>query len=197
MEEKLMRNRNWMTLWNEAEYQPLAALRRDMEQLFDDFWSSPVATSQLRGDAGVMPPCEVEEEGDHYLLSVEMTGVAKDDVKIEVIDGQITIQGERRKEKERREGAAWYSERRFGRYQRSFRLPPGVNAEKIEAHLEDGVLRLMVPKAESAKPRQIKVTAGSGQGFLGKLLNQSRSQPKSLTVGSDSSDPATKVERSA
>lgn len=150
--------------WN-----PLTELRREMDQLFDDFWTTPTTT---RFDQNWHPACDIEENEDHYLMTLEMPGVPRDQIKIECVDNQVTISGERKRESHKTEKSQSYSERQYGRFHRSFTLPAAVNAEKVEANYQDGILRLYIPKAESAKPRQIKITNGSGTGFFGKLLGQ-------------------------
>ena len=175
-----MKNQNWPTLWNDTGFRPLTELRREMDRLFDDFGTSPSTMRQVQNDTKVIPACDVEEEGDHYLLTIEMPGISKNDVKVEVVDNQITVSGERRLERKNTAGGAWYSERKFGSFQRSFSILVGVSAEKIEAHYQDGILKLMVPKAESSKPRQIKISDGRSGGFFDKLLNQSKNDKEDL-----------------
>ena len=94
---------------------------------------------------------------------------------MEVVDNQILISGERRYEGRKQAEGGIYSERRFGKFQRAFSLPAGVDAAQVEANYQDGVLHIVVPKAETAKPRQIKITNGGlGSKFFGKFLNQSK-----------------------
>lgn len=157
---------NYLTRRNDT-WSPLADFRREMDGLFDDFFS-PTLRVQKETNHTWAPACEVAEEDGHYMLSLEMPGISKDDIKIEMADNTVTISGERRFENK----SAWYGERRYGKFQRSFTLPAGIDTDKIEANYQDGVLHLLVPKAESAKPRQIKITNGSG--FFGKLLGDSR-----------------------
>lgn len=169
---------NYLTLNNSnRNWSPLSGLRGEMDKLFDDFWSVPISNKNLHDmEAQWSPDCDVEEADGHYLISLEMAGVPKDQVKVEFQDNRIMISGERRHETNRKENGQWYSERRFGRFQRSFTLPPGIDTDKVEANYQDGVLRIYVPKAESAKPRQIKITNGSSQGFFGKLLGSSKKE---------------------
>lgn len=145
------------TLWS-----PLSELRREIDGLFDDFWASPTP-SQWR------PAYEVEEEEDHYLLTLEMPGVPKDQIKIELVGNQLTVAGERRRETKDKNG---FSERQYGSFHRSFMLPNGIDFGKVEADCQDGVLKIYVPKAESAKPRQVRIGEGSETGFFGRLLGQ-------------------------
>jgi len=148
--------------WN-----PLSELHREMDRLFDDFWTTPTNTQTPNN---WNPDCDVEENDDHFLMTLEMPGIPRDQIKIECVDNQITISGERNREQKKTKS---YSERYYGKFYRSFTLPAGVNADKVEANYQDGILRLYIPQAESAKPRQIKITNGSDKGFFGKLLGQS------------------------
>lgn len=162
---------NYLTRKNDL-WNPLADLRREMDSVFDNFFTPTVNRNWREFEQVWTPACEVAEEEGHYLMSLEMPGIPKDDIKVEVADNTITVSGERHAKDEKKEGGAWYGERRYGKFMRSFTLPAGIDAEKIEANYQDGVLSLMVPKAESAKPRQIKI--GNNAGFFGKLLGDSR-----------------------
>src|SRR5690606_33736926 len=106
------------------------------------------------------PYCEVDDEDDHYLLTMEIPGVSRDDVKIEVADNQISISGERKMEEKKKHEGGTYSERHFGRFFRSFTLPAGVNADQAEAQYKDGILKVYLPKSEESRPRQIKIGEG-------------------------------------
>lgn len=154
-------------------------LRREMDRLFDDVWGLPAAPSLERDWS---PACDIEENEDHYLMSFEMPGVAKDQIKIECQNDQITISGERNRETKTKQASGWYSERQFGKFSRTFTLPSGVNAERVEANYQDGILRLYLPKSELAKPRQIKIGTGSVNGFFGKLLGSTTKEAKSEHV---------------
>ena len=167
------RNDNWI---------PLADFRREMDSFFEDLFS-PTLRTQRETNHAWTPACEVAEEEGHYMLTVEMPGIAKDDIKIEMADNIVTISGERHMENKKRETGAWFGERRYGKFQRSFTLPAGIDSVKVEANYQDGVLQLWVPKVESAKPRQIKVSSGSG--FFGKLLGDSKKRAEEHPSGKD------------
>lgn len=158
---------------NRSQYQyPFLTFRNQMDRLFDDFWTGEQEqpTPQVWS-----PPCEVSEDKDHFLVTLEMAGIPKDEIRIEVLDNQLVIAGERKSEERSKEKGLMYTERKFGKFQRSFNLPTGLNTDKIEAHYEDGVLRVLVPKAETARPRQIKIGSGSQTGFFGKLIGKDKS----------------------
>ena len=160
---------------------PLSEFRHEIDRLFDDFWTAPNASRSFQEmDAHWRPACDVEAADNHYLISLEMAGVPKDQVKVEFHDNQIVVSGERGNETKRRneEEGQWYSERRFGKFQRAFTLPADIDTEKIEANYQDGVLSIYVPKADSAKPRQIKIANGTGPGFFGRLIGQASTREK-------------------
>lgn len=103
------------------------------------------------------PACDVEETPTHHVLTLEMAGMKKDDIKIEFDHGVLSITGERNAETENKQDGLWYSERRYGKFHRSFTLPKEVDTDRIEAKYEDGLLRVAIPKTESAKPKTIRV----------------------------------------
>lgn len=120
-------------------------LWRQMDRLFDD-------------TAGT-PAYEVAERDDHFALSIDLPGMKKDEIKIEVLDNTLTISGERKR-----------FEKAYGSFKQGFTLPKSVSAEKIEAHYEDGVLQLFIPKTPAALPRTIEVQSGKSsllEKFLG------------------------------
>jgi HSP20 family protein len=179
-----MNTNNGMTLWTEA-LNPIHGFRREFDRLFDDWL--PHSPRGLRTDSQFVPVCDVEEREDHYSLSIEMAGVKKDDIKMEVLDNQLVISGERRQESQRKESGQAYSERRFGKFQRTFGLPNGVDSSQVEASLQDGILHIVIPKAESAKPRQIKISTGiSGSKFFGKFLSQSKDKEEAQSPTQES-----------
>jgi HSP20 family protein len=123
-----------------------------VEDLFADF---------LRGseffDAGSVPALDLAENDNELVVVAEIPGVKKDDVKVTLDDGILTISGER-KQAGLPEGARWHrTERSAGSFSRSLTLPVPVNASAISAELKDGILRIALPKADEAKPREIRV----------------------------------------
>jgi HSP20 family protein len=108
---------------------------------------------------GWSPLVDIEETEDAWVLEAELPGVRREDVNVEVRDGELAITGEL-KERERK-GVLRRQTRRTGRFDYRVTLPGDVEADKIEASLEHGVLTLRVPKAPQAQPRRIEVKAGS------------------------------------
>lgn len=105
------------------------------------------------------PPVDIAEREDSYVLTVELPGVKVEDLEIAFQDGLLTIQGERQLTQDSTSEQFHVLERRYGLFRRSITLPLHVQADAIEASTDDGVLRVVVPKVEEAKPRRIEVHA--------------------------------------
>ena len=140
-------------LSNWTPFDRLATLRDEMDRLFD--FSFPSRDSGLL--SGWSPALDVYDDKDAYQVSVELPGMKKDEIDISMHDGVLTVSGERKHERENKEGQTFRSERYFGKFQRSITLPSGVDMNKVTASYKDGVLLIHLPKAEEAKPRQIEV----------------------------------------
>jgi len=106
------------------------------------------------------PALDIAEGKDAYLVTVELPGVKLDDLEITLEDGLLTIQGERHFAHDSSEEQFHRVERSSGAFRRSITLPAHVEADAVEASMEDGVLRILVPKAEEAKPKRIQVNPG-------------------------------------
>ena len=102
-----------------------------------------------------LPPANIREEGDLYLLELEMPGVSKSGLEVTVENNELTIVGHRGDTEPK--GEIVYRESRQGDYRRSFELDPSIDTTKIVAKMDQGILRLTLPKAESIKPRKITV----------------------------------------
>ena len=138
----------------------------DFDRIFDGFLA-PV----VRQSSSFLPPYELVENEQGYLLSFDVPGIPKDDINIELKEQQLRVSGERRFEEKKNEGERRFTERRYGRFERAFTLPADVDAEKIAAHYQDGVLHLMLPKTEKVQPKSIKIEAGP-TGFFSKLVGK-------------------------
>jgi HSP20 family protein len=110
-----------------------------------------------------IPPVDISEEGDRLMVRAEVPGVKKDDIQIEFNEGVLTLRGERKFEKTSDEPNFHRVERTYGTFTRSFSLPRTVDAEKIAARYEDGVLEISIPKREEAKPRQIRIDVAKNE----------------------------------
>ena len=106
-----------------------------------------------------LPAVDVFDTKDAVVLKAELAGMNPDDIQIEVEDNVLTIKGERKFEEKVEEQRYYRVERRFGSFQRSLALPPGVKPDDIQASYEDGLLEVRVPKVEEEKPKKITVSA--------------------------------------
>ena len=106
------------------------------------------------------PALDISERKDAYLVTVELPGVEADDLQVTLEDGLLTIQGERHFAHDSSEQQFHRIERRYGAFRRSITLPAQVQAEQIEASCDNGVLQVVVPKMEEAKPKRVQVRPG-------------------------------------
>ena len=131
---------------------------REVDRVFDAFFGQ---TDQARR---WVPPVDLVEAEDHFVLKADLPGLSEGDVNIEVQDGTLTISGERKAEHEQREKGWYRIERSFGRFSRSLSLPDGVDPDRIQASFSHGVLEVRIPKPEERKPRRIAISGSSGNG---------------------------------
>jgi HSP20 family protein len=106
------------------------------------------------------PPVDIAEDEKEYTIKAELPGVNKEDVKVTVEGGVLSITGERKAEKEEKDKKYHRIERNYGTFVRSFTLPEGAASEKVSAEFKDGVLKVHLPKDETAKPKSIEVKIG-------------------------------------
>ncbi len=133
----------------------MASLQREMNRMFDSIFRGVDEPGLFNGSW--MPAVDVAEEDNAYVVKVELPGVSKDDVKITLESNILTVQGEKKAEKEVNEKSYRRTERSYGSFQRSFTLPTIVKNDKIDAVFKDGILSITLPKVEEAKPKQIEV----------------------------------------
>jgi HSP20 family protein len=131
----------------------------DFDNLFDDFWRPVSAGRRGVSNGGAFTPAlDVTETDEAYRVRADLPGVKKDDLDISIQDGVLTINAETRYEDEKKEsGRLIRQERRYGKFVRSMRLGDAVDVDNVKADYKDGVLELVLPKAEQARPRRIDV----------------------------------------
>jgi len=103
------------------------------------------------------PAVDIQETDKEYLIKAELPEVKKEEVKVEMLDGVLTIEGERRREKEEKGKTFHKMERAYGKFVRQFAMPNEVDASKIAAEFKEGVLNVHLPKTATAKPKPIEV----------------------------------------
>ena len=127
----------------------------DTDNFFDDSFSHRRDYSQPGLE--ISPRINVEENENEWLISAELPGVAKEDVKVNYQDGVLTLSGEKKMEKEEKDKNYHRVERSYGKFSRSLNINTAVVSDKIDAQYNDGVLIVTLPKAEEAKPKLIDV----------------------------------------
>ena len=159
---------NMLSLWSTETTNPwreFASLQRRMDRLFDDFTRyEPRAENSSAVD--FVPACDLDETDRHYLIALDIPGMSKDQLQVEITGNTLTISGEKKEEKKEGKGAQRSYERFHGRFERSFTLPDLAASDKVEARYDDGVLRISVPKSEEAKAKTRKIQIGEGKSPL-------------------------------
>lgn len=133
----------------------------DMSERLNRMFSRPAATAKNGKEsltvADWIPTVDISETDGEYVIKAELPEVKKEDVKVTLEDGVLTLTGERRQEKEEKNTKYHRVERSYGSFVRSFSLPDLVDETKVKAEYKDGMLNLHLPKSEKAKPRAIEV----------------------------------------
>ncbi|MFA6154786.1 Hsp20/alpha crystallin family protein [Mesorhizobium sp.] len=152
---------NWAT--------PFESLRREIDRLFDDFHPFNFRMPSTRSLLGrelpalrstgwpVAPAMDLVEKDKEYEITAELPGIDEKNVDIKLSNHTLTIKGEKTEEKEEKDKDYYLSERRYGSFQRSFQLPEGVDADKIEANFAKGVLTVKLPKTAEAQKAEKKI----------------------------------------
>ncbi|MBI1944265.1 MAG: Hsp20/alpha crystallin family protein [Deltaproteobacteria bacterium] len=139
----------------------------DMQRRFQSYFSTPNTSTPSFGSflneqlssPQWLPACDISETPEAYSVHAELPDMRKEDIKITVQDGLLTLMGERKMEKEEKNKRYHRVERSYGRFQRSFTLPTAVDENKVTATYRDGVLNVLVPKSTSgsAQPKEIRI----------------------------------------
>jgi HSP20 family protein len=130
------------------------SMQREIDRMFDRFRDG---ASVEDSGAYIRPHVDIVEEDVRYLVTMELPGVEKKDVKITVAGDVLTVRGEKKQKTEAKEDGIRRFERTYGSFERSFNLPQTVKSDGIDAEFHDGVLTIAIPKAEEAVPKQIDV----------------------------------------
>jgi len=137
----------------------IVSIQDEMNQLFDDFFGrTPKRWSAFGPEEGLWTPnVDVSETKDEIVVTAEMPGMKKEDIKLSVQDNVITLSGEKKSEEEKKDANFYRLERNFGSFCRSFTLPTPVEADKVKASFKDGILKVTLPKSEKVKPKEIPI----------------------------------------
>jgi HSP20 family protein len=175
------------------------SLRQAMDRLFEESIIRPRTFFAGDTESGFGIPLDVSSTPDSLIIEASLPGVKPEDVEITVMGDTLTINASSGEEQEREESGYMYREVRRGRFSRTVTLPAQVNSDKAVASFENGMLRLSIPKAEEAKPRQIRIgtTAEAKPVGAGSTQQtQARSQ-EAASLESAASAPRTPVETGA
>jgi len=137
-------------------FRDLISIQDRMNRLFEQ------TLARTREEEGIaastwMPAVDIYETPDQVVMKAELPGLTREDIEINVRDNTLSLRGERKFEKEVKEENYLRIERAYGSFQRSFTLPATIQQDKIKAVFKDGVLEVSLPKAEEARPKQIKI----------------------------------------
>ncbi len=147
-----------LTRWDPfSEFTPL---RQMMNRLMEDAWVRPPG-SWVQAEFEYFP-FDLYETDDEFVMTAALPGLKPEDLDINVQGNVLTISGELKSDEREGEQRTYHArERRYGKFSRQVTLPTGIQADRVQATFENGVLTLHVPKAEEMKPRRIQVTAGT------------------------------------
>jgi HSP20 family protein len=144
-----------LTKWD--PFRELEDMTQRLNRIFGHSLVSKDKGTEAMRTAEWAPAVDVSETDNEYTIKAEIPEVKKEDVKVTLQDGELTIQGERKQEKEEKGKRYHRIERSYGSFLRSFSLPVNVDESKAKAEFKDGVLTLTLPKSEQAKPKAIDV----------------------------------------
>jgi HSP20 family protein len=149
-------------------WQPFESLRREIDRVFEDFdlgfWRSPFRSAfapepfwRRELSRPATPAVDITESDKAFEISADLPGMSEKDIEVKLAPGGLIIKGEKREEKEEKKKDYYLHERHFGSFKRSFRVPEGVETDKIEASFKDGVLTVTLPKTAEAQKIEKKV----------------------------------------
>ncbi|HED11415.1 MAG TPA: Hsp20/alpha crystallin family protein [Caldithrix abyssi] len=138
--------------WNPRR--SLLNINDDLDRMFEEFMSTRMLEPTTME---ISPRVNVEENDNEWILTAELPGVTKDDIELNFRDNILTLSGEKKIEKEDKKKNYHHIERSYGRFSRSFAINSSIVTDKIEAKFKDGILTVVLPKAEEEKPKLIDI----------------------------------------
>ena len=147
-----------ITRWE--PFREFSTLQDRMNRLFRESYG-PEGREETLNNTSFAPPVDVYEDEHSVNLKIEVPGVDEKDIDVRIENNVLTVHGERKFEKEEKQENFRRVERQYGSFTRSFTLPTTVDAEKVLANYDKGILKIALPKKAEAKPKQIKVSVGS------------------------------------
>src|SRR5213596_712027 len=144
-----------------------STLQDRVNRIFRESYS-PEGPGDALTTANFAPPVDVYEDEQGVTLKIEVPGIDEKDIDVSIASNTLTVRGERTLEKEEKEENFRRVERQYGSFTRSFTLPNTVDAEQVQAHYEQEILKVQLAKKAEAKPKQVKVNVGSERALEGK-----------------------------
>jgi HSP20 family protein len=150
-------------------WRPFEGLRHEIDRVFDEFgrgvWRSPFRRSLFDVEPfwrremswASVPAVDIIQKDNEYEITAELPGMDESNIELKVSSGMLTIKGEKKDEKEEKKKDYYLSERRYGSFERSFRVPEGVDEDKIDARFKKGVLTVTLPKTPAAQKQEKKI----------------------------------------
>jgi HSP20 family protein len=144
-----------MTLVRWRPMRDVWSIQNEINRTFDNFFGRTEREDWT--ESRWAPAIDISENKDDLMVNVEVPGMKKEDIKVTLQDGILTVKGERKQEKEEKDKSFHRVERSYGSFCRSFTLPTTVQGDKIKANYKDGVLMISLPKVEEVKPKEISI----------------------------------------
>ena len=148
-------------------FREFSTLQDRMNRLFRESYG-PEGRDESLTTSQFAPPVDVYEDEHNVVLKVEVPGIDEKDIDVRVENNVLTVHGERKVEKEEKEENFRRIERQYGSFTRTFTVPSTVDAERIQADYDKGILKIVLPKKAEAKPKSIKVNVGTQKTLEGK-----------------------------
>ena len=150
--------------WGESPFRALQRMADQMDRMFDDFglgrrWTSP--SWRETAFEGWAPDIDVFQKNNELTIRADVPGLKREDVTVEITDDAVTIQGERKHEREEEREGYYRSERGYGSFCRVIPLPQGAMTDQAKANFKDGVLEITMPAPPASKGRRLEVTEGA------------------------------------
>jgi HSP20 family protein len=145
----------WKPFGELAPFRDFERMRRDMDRLWESFFERGTLRGEEAGEW--LPSLDVAETKNEIVVKAEVPGLEPKDIDISLSDGLLTIKGEKKQEREEKEENYHLVERSYGSFTRSIRLPKEVQSDKINASYKNGVLKVVLPKSEEAKKKEVKI----------------------------------------
>jgi len=147
----------WRPRWGITPWRPFRELE-EWDRRFDDLLGRPLWRLPVE-ERGWMPAVDVFEKEDKFVVKAELPGMKEEDIHVSVVGDTLSIKGEKKTETEIKDEDYYRCERSYGTFYRSIPIPSNVDANKIEASFDDGVLEVALPKSAKIKPKKIAVSA--------------------------------------